>query len=100
MFPGITCSPPNFLTPSLLPAESLPFFELPPAFFVAIVLLFYLSCFFFHSLFFYSFRSFYFWSCFLFGGLRFWCSFFFWSSFLSWFFEVFFTNCRFNRHHF
>ena len=32
-----------FFTPNLLPAESLPFLELPPAFFVAIFLLFYLS---------------------------------------------------------
>ena len=35
MFPGITCSPPNFFTPSRLPGESRPFFVVPPAFFVA-----------------------------------------------------------------
>ena len=36
IFPGTTISPPNFLIPSLLPAESLPFLELPAAFLCAI----------------------------------------------------------------
>ena len=36
IFPGITVSPPYFLTPSLLPALSRPFLDDPPAFFVAI----------------------------------------------------------------
>src|SRR5688572_27523549 len=35
MLPGITASPPNFLTPSRLPAESRPLRELPPAFLCA-----------------------------------------------------------------
>ena len=35
MFPGRTNSPPNFLSPSLLLFESRPFFDDPPAFFVA-----------------------------------------------------------------
>ena len=35
MLPDITTSPPNFFTPSLLPAESRPFLELPPAFLCA-----------------------------------------------------------------
>ena len=42
MFPGITTSPPYFLTPSLLPALSRPFLDDPPAFFVAIIYLIYL----------------------------------------------------------
>jgi len=33
MFPGITTSPPYFLTPSLRPALSRPFLDDPPAFF-------------------------------------------------------------------
>ena len=36
MFPGITVSPPYFLTPNLRPALSRPFLDDPPAFFVAI----------------------------------------------------------------
>ena len=36
MLPGITVSPPYFLTPSLLPALSRPFLDDPPAFFVAL----------------------------------------------------------------
>eukprot|EP00213_Chloropicon_mariensis_P002247 CAMPEP_0197472812 /NCGR_PEP_ID=MMETSP1309-20131121/4096_1 /TAXON_ID=464262 /ORGANISM="Genus nov. species nov., Strain RCC998" /LENGTH=96 /DNA_ID=CAMNT_0043011605 /DNA_START=217 /DNA_END=507 /DNA_ORIENTATION=- len=36
MFPGITYSPPNFLTPRNFGFESLPFFEVPPDFFVAV----------------------------------------------------------------
>ena len=36
MFPGITYSPPNFLTPRNFGFESLPFFEVPPDFFVAL----------------------------------------------------------------
>lgn len=37
MLPAFTCWLPNFLTPSLLPSESRPFLELPPAFLVAII---------------------------------------------------------------
>src|SRR5205809_805895 len=36
MLPGITTSPPNFFTPSRLPAESRPLRELPPAFLCAL----------------------------------------------------------------
>ena len=39
MLPGTTCSPPNFLTPSRLPAVSRPLRELPPAFLCAIACL-------------------------------------------------------------
>ena len=42
IFPGITVSPPYFLTPSLRPALSRPFLDDPPAFFVAITYLIYL----------------------------------------------------------
>src|SRR5689334_7316210 len=38
MLPGMTRSPPNFLTPSRLPAESRPLRELPPAFLCAMTL--------------------------------------------------------------
>jgi hypothetical protein len=37
MFPAKTASPPYFLTPRRRPAESRPFLELPPAFFVAMI---------------------------------------------------------------
>jgi hypothetical protein len=37
ILPGTTISLPNFLTPKRLPAESLPFLELPPAFLCAIL---------------------------------------------------------------
>src|ERR687891_2306085 len=36
MLPGMTCSPPNFFTPSRWPGESRPLRELPPAFLCAI----------------------------------------------------------------
>ena len=36
MFPGLHHSPPNFLTPRYLGRESLVFFTVPPAFFVAL----------------------------------------------------------------
>ena len=41
IFPALTVSPPNFFTPSRLPAESLPFLELPPPFLVDMVSPFY-----------------------------------------------------------